>query len=201
MSHGHFILQSVLALQVYFLVQLCWWSLSIFLRVDAICWLFLMVSFGFHALWISKRSFVLFLKLSLFVVSFVLYNCTLWFRRTHGSVKTSSLKEKVTEVVAVLTKVKWVPWNYIQPVDPYLGDEKTNLENDISMANFWFFRNIQPHVIEASRVLVSRVLYVNSGMTTGHPWWRALQLPGSLVIFLTEELLPQSGSVPGAVTS
>lgn len=89
---------------------------------------FLMVSFGFHALWISERSFLLFLKLSLFVVSFVLYNCALWFRRTHGSVKTSSLKEKAMEVMAVLIQVTRVPWNYIQPVDPYLGDEQKNLK-------------------------------------------------------------------------
>lgn len=157
-THFYFILQPLLAFQMYFLVQLCWWSLSIFLGVDAIR---LMVSFGFHALWISERSFVLFLKLSLFVASFVLYNSTLWFRRAHGSVKTSYLKEKVVEIVAVLTKVKRVPWNYIQPIDPYLRDEHTNLKYDISVANFWFFRNMQLHVIEASGVLVLYILSVN----------------------------------------
>lgn len=199
-THLYFILQPLLALQMYFLVQLYWWSLSIFFRIDAICWLFWMVSFGFHALWISEISLVLFLKISLFAVSFVLYNCTLWFRKTHGSVKTSSLKEKAMEVVAVLTKVKRVPWNYIQPVDPYLGDEQTNLKNVISMVNFWFFRNLQLHVTEASRVLVSLVLSVNLlGWQLATLDEEPPQLPESLVIFLTEERFPQSGRIPGAV--
>ena len=104
--HFYFILQPLLAFQIYFLVQLYWWSLSFFLRVHAIHWLFLMVSFGFHPLRISERSFVLFLKLSLFVVSFVLYNCILWFRRTHGSVKTSYLKENQWR-----SGLYWLKWS------------------------------------------------------------------------------------------
>lgn len=76
-THFCFMLQPWLALQMYFLVQLCWWNLSIFLQADSIRWLFVVVSFGFHAVWISETYLILFLKLNLFLVIFVLYNCLL----------------------------------------------------------------------------------------------------------------------------
>lgn len=96
-THFSFMPQPSRVLQMYFLVQLCWCCLSIFLTVDGIHWLFLMLSSEFHALWISEWSLVLLLKPGLFVVSFVLCNCTLWLRRTHGSVKTCYFKRRSSE--------------------------------------------------------------------------------------------------------
>lgn len=97
---------------------------------------FLMVSFGFHALWISERSFLLFLKLSLFVVSFVLYNCTPWFRRTHGSVKKIFFERKSDGGHGCIDSSDTSSLKLYPACWPLLGRWTDKPEKDISMANF-----------------------------------------------------------------
>lgn len=90
-----------------FLVQLYWWNLSIFLQVDAVHWLFVVVNFGFCAVWISERSLILFLKLSLFLVIFVLYNWTLSDSGAH----TVQLKCLLWKKTRLRSWVCWLKWS------------------------------------------------------------------------------------------
>lgn len=157
-THSCFMLQPLLALQMYFLVQLYCWNLSIFLRVDAVHWLFVVVSFGFHAVWISERSLILFLKLSLFLVIFVLYNCTLSDSGAH-----------MVQLKCLLWKKKrwrswlcWLKWSKLPETASSLLTliwERV-MKNDVSMGIVWFFRIAQLPVPEASGV--PRVLPVSS---------------------------------------
>lgn len=179
---------------MYLLVQLWWWSLSVLLRVDAVRWLFLLVRFRFRALWISERSFVLFLKLSLFLAGFVSYNCGLWFRRTHGLLKCRLWNKKRWKLWLC-----WLKWSKF----PEIVSSPLALTQEIDKPEKWHFHGkfliLQKRVTTRHRGTCS--ICKVTGLETGHPRWRAPWLPESLVVFVIEEPLPPSGSVPGAVTS
>lgn len=130
-----------------FVVQLCWLSPRAF-SLEAVCWLGLMVSFGFHALWISERSSVLFLKLSMFSVSAFCDS---------GGHMVEFRCLRVLEVVAVLTKVKWVLWSATTLLTLPWEMSKPTWE----MMFLWQICGASErysHTSEASKVLVSRVL-------------------------------------------
>lgn len=175
-THFCFMLQPLLALQMYFWVQLYWWNLSIFLQADAICWLFVVISFGIHAVWISETSLILFLKLNLFLVIFVLYNCIFSDSGAH-TVQLKCLLPEKKRLRSWLYWFKWSNlWNYIQPVDPYLGEAQQTWKMTFPRE---FFGSLELHHCMSQRQAES---CVDSEGWQSHPCWGVPQLPVSLVI-------------------
>lgn len=112
---------------------------------------FVVVNFGFCAVWISERSLILFLKLSLFLVIFVLYNCTLSDSGAH----TVQLKCLLWKKTRLRSWVCWLKWSKLPETTSSLLTltwERV-MKNDISMGIFLFFRIAQVHATEAGRVL------------------------------------------------
>lgn len=158
MSHGHsFLLQGAAfaCLQMYFLVRLYWWNLSIFLQVDTICWLFVMISFGIHAVWISETSLILFLKLNLFLVTFVLYNCILSDSGAH-TVQLKCLPSKKKHLRLWLYWLKWSnpSETMSSPVDPSLGEAQQTWKMTFPRE---FFGSLELHHCMSQRQVESHV--------------------------------------------
>lgn len=111
MSHGHSFLLHAAAfacpLDVLFgsvlLVKSEYFSLS---------WCCLLTfcgdQFGFHAVWISEMSLILFLKLNLFLVIFVLYNCFLPDSGAH-MVQLKCLLSKKKRLRSL--RLYWLKWS------------------------------------------------------------------------------------------
>lgn len=77
----------------------------------------------------------------------------------------SSLKEKAFEVVTVLTKVKQAPWNYIQPVDPYLEEAQQTWK----MTFPWeFFGSLELHYCMSQKQVESYIFHLST--QRGHNW-------------------------------